>query len=118
MYHKACHIDLQAAMKSLKTITLYIQIHHLYDNWCQKLLRVAIFSSKSPKKYLTCSNVLKIPPYLWLNVFPRLKKPFQAEMARNKEASLPPTWNNGAVGVSVTYFSLIAGYFVRLKRLY
>ena len=37
VYHKAYHIDLQAYMKSLRSITVYSQIHQFCDNQSQKL---------------------------------------------------------------------------------
>ena len=44
VYQNACHIDLQAYMKSLKSITLYTQIDQFCDNQSQKLLGLTIFS--------------------------------------------------------------------------
>ena len=44
IYQKACHIDLLASMKFLRSITLYTQIHQFCNYQSQKLLRLTIFS--------------------------------------------------------------------------
>ena len=44
VYQNACHIGLQAYIKSLKSITLYTQIDQFCDNQSQKLLGLTIFS--------------------------------------------------------------------------
>ena len=46
-------------MKSLKRINLYTQIYQFCENQLQKLLRVTIFSWKSPKKMLELLKDIK-----------------------------------------------------------
>ena len=46
-------------MKSLKGINLYTQIHQFCENQLQKLLRLTIFSWKSPKKMLELFKDIK-----------------------------------------------------------
>ena len=49
-------------MKGLKSITVYTQIHQFCDNQWQKLLRVAIFSSKSSEKIFDLLKDTERPP--------------------------------------------------------
>ena len=90
-------------MKILKSITLYTQIHQFCANQPQKLLRLTIFLWKSPQKMFD-SDFPGISSSSWFNVVPSLEKLCQAVVARNEQANLEPTLNNGAGGASLTIF--------------
>ena len=87
-------------MKSLSSISLYILVHQFCKNQSQELLSITIFSRKSPKKCLNCSNMPIISPRFWFNDVPSLEKLCQALVARNGQ----PTLNKVAFGASLIIF--------------
>ena len=91
-------------MKNLKSITLYTQIHQFCNNQSQKLLRLTIFSWKSPNKVLDLLKGTQNFPSPWFNVVPSLGKLCQALLARNDQANLQPTLNKEAGGAILTIF--------------
>lgn len=108
VYHKACHIDHNASTKSLKSNTLYIQIHHFCNNQSQKLLKCKIFLWKNPKKCLSWSKIARIHPYPWFNAAPSQRKLCQVVVAKQ-------TWNRHWQREQVSQFLwLIVDYWIRL----
>ena len=73
-------------------------------NQSQKLLRLTIFSWKSPKKMLDLLKDAQKCLSPWFNVVPRLEKLCQAVVAKNNQEKLQPTLNKGAGGTSLTIF--------------
>ena len=65
VYHKACNTDLQASIKSLKSIFLFIQFFPILRNFWIK---------NYPKKYSTCLKIQKL-------------------LTRDDQANLQPTLN-------------------------
>ena len=76
-YQKASHIDfLPSVMCLLKSITLYAQIHQFCDNQSQiLLLRLVIFSRKSPKKMLDLLKDIHNSPSSLVQCFSKSGKP-------------------------------------------
>ena len=61
------------------------------------------FHEKVLKKFASLKDTQKTPPS-WFNVVSSLEKLFQGMVVRNEQASLQPTFNNRAGGVSLTAF--------------
>ena len=80
----------------------------LNHNQSQKLFTLTIFSGKSPKKCLTCSNIPRIPPPLVQCCATSGK----ATPGSGGQANLKPRLNKGAGGASLTIFMTDCQYFV------
>ena len=92
-------------MKSLKSITLFTKINQFCDNQSPKFLKLTIFSSKSPIKCWSCSNIPRIPPPTWLNVVLSPEKLCHVVVVRNDQANFQPTLNKDSGGASLTIFA-------------
>ena len=64
-------------------------------NQSQKLLRLTMFSWKSPKQMLDLLEDTQNSSSPWLNVVPRLEKLCQAVVVRNDQTNLQPILNKG-----------------------
>ena len=83
-YQKASHIDfLPSVMCLLKSITLYAQIHQFCDNQSQiLLLRLVIFSRKSPKKMLDLLKDIHNSPLFLGSMFFQVWKTYAGQRWR------------------------------------
>ena len=101
---KAGHIHFLVSMNSLKSITIYTQIHQFCENQPQRLLRFTTFHEKSPEKCQTCSKVPIISPLPGTMLCQVCKKPCHATVARNDQTNSQTTLNKGAGGATLTIF--------------